>query len=158
MIERVKPWLNTDYERVSKQDKLFMTDSGLMSSILRWKKEQIELHPDRSGKLIETYLFNEISAHIDASGGEYQLFHYRDREKREIDFIVEREDGALLCIEIKAGSVIGNDDFKHLKWFRDNIADNRPFVGLVLYAGEQAGKMEENLWAIPYSQLLSSNP
>ena len=32
----------------------------------------------------------------------YELFHYRDREKREIDLIVERRDQSLLGIEIKA--------------------------------------------------------
>ncbi len=36
LIERVRPWIRTDYERVGKQDKLFMTDSGLMASLLDW--------------------------------------------------------------------------------------------------------------------------
>ncbi|RJP26384.1 MAG: DUF4143 domain-containing protein [Candidatus Omnitrophota bacterium] len=99
-------------------------------------------------------MFNEIAAQVDAGRGEYQLFHYRDREKREIDFLVEREDQALLGIEIKAGSAIGKNDFRHLRWFQDHIAKDRPFIGIVLYAGEQAGVMGENLWAVPYSNLL----
>ena len=59
---------------------------------------------DRSGKLIETIAFNEIMAQIDASDGRHELFHYR--EKREIDFLIESEDTALLGIEIKAGSAV----------------------------------------------------
>ncbi len=154
IVERVKPWTRTDYERVGKQDKLFMTDSGLMTSILGWRDDQVELDPDRSGKLIETFMFNEIAAQVDAGGGEYQLFHYRDREKREIDFLIEREDRALLGIEIKAGSNIRKQDFRHIRWFQDHIAKDRPFTGVVLYAGEQAGVMGDNLWAVPYSNLL----
>jgi predicted AAA+ superfamily ATPase len=62
--------------------------------------DQVRLDPDRSGKLIETFAFNEIAAQIDASDGRYELFHYRDREKREIDFVIESEDNALLGVEI----------------------------------------------------------
>lgn len=150
IVETVKPWIRTDYERVGKQSKLYMTDSGLMSSILRWKEEQVEFDADRSGKLIETFIYNELMAQIDANNGKYELFHYRDREKREIDFLIERDDQALLGIEVKAGSAISTADFKHLKWFKENIAKERPFLGIVLYSGAHVGSMGNNLWAVPF--------
>lgn len=153
IIERVYPFTRTDYERVGKQAKLYMSDSGLMASILRWHIAQVALDSDRSGKLIETFVFNELAAQIDTSDGKYTLFHYRDREKREIDFLIEREDHALLGIEVKAGSVISPADFKHLKWFKENIAKDRSFLGVVLYSGEVGGLMGDNLWAVPFSAL-----
>lgn len=153
IVETVQPWTRTDYERVGKQAKIYMTDSGLMTSILRWNIDQVELDSDRSGKLIETFLFNELAAQVDTNDGKYELFHYRDREQREIDFLIEREDQALLGIEIKASSTIKPGDFKHLKWFKDNIAKNKPFTGIVLYSGEYAGSFGENLWAIPFGFL-----
>jgi predicted AAA+ superfamily ATPase len=153
IVERIYPWTRTDYERVGKQSKIYFTDSGTMSAILRYRFDQIELDADRSGKLIETFLFNELAALIDTSNGKYQLYHYRDREKREIDFLIERDDQALLGIEIKAGSAIGDADFKHLKWFRDNIAKQRPFTGIVLYTGNDAGSMGKQLYALPMSAL-----
>lgn len=153
LVESVSPWTDTDYSRVGKRAKLFMTDCGLMASILRWRMNQVELDADRAGKLIETFVFNEIAAQIDASPGEYELFHYRDREQHEIDFLIEREDHALLGIEVKAGAAISHSDFRHLKWFRDNIANDRPFTGIVLYTGELAGSMGDNLWAVPIGAL-----
>lgn len=153
IVERVEPWTRTDYERVGKQTKLYMTDSGLMSSILRWRLPQVELDSDRSGKLIETFIFNELAAQIDTSNGTYELYHYRDREKRELDFLIEREDQALLGIEVKAGSAISTADFKHLKWFKENIAKKRPFIGIVLYSGALAGSMGDSLWAVPFGTL-----
>lgn len=155
IIERVKPWIRTDYERVGKQSKSFMSDCGLMSSLLGWRMDQVQMDPDRSGKLIETFIFNELAAQVDASGGVYELFHYRDRDKREIDFIIERDDGALLGIEVKAGSSLGKNDFKHLKWFKDNMALNRDFIGIVLYTGEFSVPFGENLWAVPIGTLWS---
>lgn len=153
LVERVHPWTKTDYGRVGKQNKLFMTDSGLMASILGWHLDQVRLNADRVGKLVESFAFNELAAQVDMSDGEYELYHYRDRERREIDFLIEREDGALLGIEIKAAASTKKGDFKHLSWFRDNLAGDRPFVGIVLYAGTFSGSFGDGLWAVPFGAL-----
>lgn len=153
LIERVSPWTKTDYDRVGKQSKLFMVDSGLMTSLLKWQIDQVRLDSDRSGKLVETFAFNEIMAQVDAGDGIYKLFHYRDREKREIDFLIEREDNALLGIEIKAGSAINKRDFKHMAWFKNNIAKKRLFVGIILYTGQFPVSFGNDMWAIPFRLL-----
>ena len=155
LVERIYPWTKTDYARVGKQSRLFMVDSGLMATLLRWKMDQVRFDSDRSGKLMETFAFNEIMAQVDAGDGLYELFHYRDREKREIDFIIEREDNALLGIEIKAGSAVGKNDFNHLKWFQNNIATNQTFTGIILYTGEIPASFGDNLWAVPFGLLWS---
>lgn len=155
LVERVRPWLKTDYERVSKQDKLFMTDTGLMSAILRWRFEKVQLDGERNGKLIETLVFTQLAAQIDAQDEDYQLYHYRDREKREIDFIVENEDGDVLGIEVKAGSVVNKSSFKHLIWFRDNAIKDNDFIGVVLYTGEHTLSFGDGLWAVPINTLWS---
>lgn len=151
IIERVKPWIRTDYDRVGKHSKVFMTDSGLMSSLLGWGMDQVRFDSDRSGKLVETVVFQHLSALIDASFGRYSLYHYRDREKREIDFLVEREDGAMVGFEVKASSSVGKSDFKNLDWFRRNMAKENTFVGVVLYAGEEALPFGNHCWAVPIS-------
>jgi len=116
---------------------------------------QVRLDSDRSGKLIETFAFNEIMAQVDTGDGRYELFHYRDREKREIDFLVEREDNALLGIEIKAGSAIDKNNFKHMKWFQNNLAKNKVFIGIILYTGQFPASFGNNLWAVPFGLLWS---
>lgn len=155
LVERIPPWTRTDYERVGKQTKSFMSDCGLMASVLGWRRDRIGVEDDRVGKCIETLAFNEIAAQIDSNQTGYALFHYRDREKREIDFLVEREDGALLGIEIKAGATIREKDFRHMEWFRDNLAKDRPFVGIILYSGEFSGSFGGGMWAVPFSALWS---
>ena len=156
IVERVFPWTKTDYDRVGKRMKLFMADSGLMSSILSWNMDQVRFDSDRLGKLIETFIFNEIASQVDANEGKYELYHYRDREKREIDFLIEREDQAILGIEVKASSSIHNQNFKHLHWFQENLAKDKPFVGIVLYSGNLPLSFGRNLWAIPISMLWPS--
>lgn len=153
IIEQVEPWTKIDYARVGKQKKLFLTDSGLMSSILGFREKRVRLDPDQAGKLIETFAYNELVAQVDLNGGEYSLYHYRDREKREVDLIVERDDGALLGIEIKAAATISKNDFRHLGWFRKNIAGDQAFTGIVLYAGEHTGSFGDDLWAVPFGAI-----
>lgn len=153
LIERLKPWTRTDYDRVGKQDKLFVADSGLMASLLGWNIDRVRFDTDRSGKLIETLAFHELAAQVDAADGLYDLSHYGDRQKREIDFLIEREDGAMLGIEIKSGSNLGANDFKHLKWFKDTLIKDRPFTGIILYSGEHKASFGEDMLAVPFGAL-----
>jgi predicted AAA+ superfamily ATPase len=153
LVEKVRPWTKTDYGRVGKRPKLFITDSGLMAGILSWKSEQILLDADRLGKLMETFVFCELLAQIDASSGFYEISHYRDREGREIDFLVENEEQAILGVEVKSSSSVQKKDFKHLQWFQENLAKNRPFKGIVFYTGERTLSFGKSLWAVPISML-----
>ena len=155
LVERLPAWTRTDYARAGSKDKLFMTDGGLMATVLDWRFDQIRFDSDRAGKLVETFAFTELAAQIDA-GDTYRLHHYRDWEQREIDFLVERiEDGALIGIEIKAAASAATRDFRHLAWFRDNLAKDRRFIGITLYAGHRAMGFGENLWAVPFGALWS---
>ena len=153
LIERVKAWTRTDYDRVGKHGKLFMADSGLMASLLGWNIDEVRFDGDRSGKLIETFAFNELAAQVDAADGIYELMHYRDRQKREIDFLIEREDGAMIGIEVKSGSKIGAADFKHMRWFKETLAGNRPFTGIILYSGEHMALFGQSMIAAPFGCL-----
>ncbi|MGN6424324.1 MAG: ATP-binding protein [Asticcacaulis sp.] len=152
LVDRVRPWTKTDYARIGKKDKLFMADTGLMASCMGWSLDKVRLNGELNGKLIETFVYTQLAALVDASSGEYTLSHYRDREKREVDFLVENDD-AIVGIEVKAGTNIDADSFKHLKWFKANMAGEKPFYSIVLYSGEYTVSFGEGLWAVPTSAL-----
>lgn len=157
LVERVRPWAKSDYARVSKQDKLVMTDTGLVASLLRWQFDKVRLDADQSGKLVEGFVFAQLAAHIDAQEEMYGLTHYRDREQREIDFVIDTPDGMTIGVEVKAGSAVGLDSFKHLSWFRERMLEkNAPFRGVVLYTGDQVLRFGEHMWAVPMHGLWSS--
>jgi len=153
MFEKVSPWLKTDYERIGKRSKFYATDTGIMTSVLGWNPREVFMSEDRSGKLIETFVFQELAAQIDLENN-YSLFHYRDRTNREIDFLVEREDGALLGIEVKAGHNVCKKDFAPQEWFAENILKNKKsYVGLVLYSGDRTIPFGKNMLAVPTAAL-----
>lgn len=151
LFERVPSWCKTDYARVGKKDKLFMADTGLMVSLLSWNLDEVMLNPDRAGKLVETLVYHELSIQSEIYGA--KIYHYRDRENREIDFIIESEDEQIACIEVKSGSAISKSDFKHIEWFRDNIVKDRNIVTIILYSGEDTLSFGDGLLAVPLASL-----
>ena len=152
LCECVEAWTGTDYARIGKRPKWYMCDTGLMAAMLNWRTKDIELDPDKSGKIVETFVFTELAAQIDLSG-DYSLYQYRDIDNREIDFVVEDADGNLAGIEVKAGSGVGKNDFRHLAWFRDHLAKGRRFVGIVLYSGSETLSFGNGMLAVPMSVL-----
>jgi predicted AAA+ superfamily ATPase len=153
IIEELAPWTYTDYEYVRRKDKIFMGDSGLMTSLLGWDLDAVITDSDRMGKLIETFIFNELFAQIHMQKNIFGIYHYRDREQREIDFIIEQAEGILVGIEVKSGSNVAPDDFNHLKWFEENCAKGRQFRGIVLYNGVNRFNLGKRFAAIPLSAL-----
>lgn len=153
LIDRVPAWTRGDYERVGRKDKLFMADSGLMASVLNWRVEEVVQNADRIGKLIETFVYNQIASLVDLND-DCRLYHYRDREKREIDFVIEREsDGAILAVEVKAALSVKGDDFQHIRWFAENMTGKRPFTGIVLYSGKEVFSFGDGMKAVPMSAM-----
>lgn len=153
IVERIPPWRKTDYDRIGRQDKIFMADTGMMSALLGWRILSLASDSDKLGKAFETFVYNELIAQIDSAEDTYHLYHYRDREKREIDFLIEHQDGKILAVEVKSGLTIKKSDFKHIEWFRQNLVKDKTVIGLILYTGNDIIPFGANLWAIPYSCL-----
>ena len=58
-----------------------------------------------------------------------------------------------MAIEVKGGSNIGKEDFKHIKWFKQNLAKNRNVKGIVLYSGEDTLPFGQDMLAVPTASL-----
>lgn len=150
LADRVPAWTGSDYGWVGKRPKWVAADAGLMANLLGWNEEEVYLDGGRSGKFVETWAYQQLAALAEAEGG-YAIWHYRDAKKREIDWLVEREDGALLGVEVKAGAV-GSEDFRHLRWFGEHAAKG-PFTGVVLYGGREVLRYGEGYYAVPLGAL-----
>ena len=151
LFDEVEPWTKSEYSRIGKRSKYFAADPSLAANLLGWKEDEVYLDDDKSGKIVETWVHHELAALADSVGG-CAISQYRDSDKREVDFLVEDESGALLGIEVKAGSGVGDSDFKHLRWFRDNLARGR-FVGIVLHSGRETARFGSSLFAVPLGAL-----
>lgn len=153
LIDYLEQWTMTDYRRTRKKPRIFLPDSGLTSSLLNWRKRTIRDNHLALGKLFEMLVYSELSSQVDASDHVFEMFHYRDGDQREIDFVIEHEDGGLIGIEVKASTRAVIQDFRHLKWFKQKFAKDRPFVGILLYAGKVTGRYDNDMWIVPIEKM-----
>jgi predicted AAA+ superfamily ATPase len=98
-------------------------------------------------------VFNELAVQT-SLGRENVLYHYRDRQQHEIDFIVQNSRGNILGIEVKAGSRVSlKEDARHLLFFKNQLASDQAFTGVVLYTGQDTLPLEKNIFAVPLACL-----
>ena len=80
-----------------------------------------------------------------------RLYHYQ-REREDIDFVLENRAGEIAAIEVKARASLQSIDWKWLAALRDARGE-RFKSGIVIYAGEQTIPLGDRLWAVPYAGL-----
>ncbi len=80
------------------------------------------------------------------------LFHYRDKQQRETDVILERHGGEVVGIEVKASATPTGADFAGLRYLRDKLGA-RFKAGALIYTGADTLPFGDRLAAVPLSGL-----
>lgn len=97
----LEPYYNNIMKRAVKTPKIYFLDTGLAAYLTKWKTSEVLEAGTMSGNFFENYVIVEIVKSYYNSGElRPPLYFYRDKEKREIDIIIE-ENGKLYPIEIK---------------------------------------------------------
>jgi predicted AAA+ superfamily ATPase len=87
-------------KRAVKMPKLHFLDTGLAAHILKWNNPQTLEAGALSGPLFESWVFSEIYKSYLNDGKEPPLSYYRDKQKHEIDVLIQQDD-CVLPVEIK---------------------------------------------------------
>ena len=107
-----------------------------------------------AGGLFEGFVAGELRRQLVWSQTEASLFHFRDRDGREVDLVLESRDRRVAGIELKAAGAVSRDDFRGLGFLRDKLG-SRFSLGVVLYTGRDPLPFGDRMWALPYSALWS---
>lgn len=79
--------------------------------------------------------------------------HFRtSKGDREIDLIVQDQDGGIVAIEVKLTANVTDDDVRHLTWFRDQLPDDVVDL-VVLNTGTRAYRRPDGVAVIPLALL-----
>ena len=149
-IHLLKPYHENIGKTFIKSPKVYLTDSGIASHILGIRDEK-DLETSRyKGDVYETFVFAELLKHITYSQHIMDFFYYRTQDKKEIDFIIKRQE-KILAIEVKSSYSVQASDFKHIVDFQKRSAYE--VTGLVLYHGDKVVGFGENLFAVPLGAL-----
>lgn len=153
LIRRLPAWHSSRSKRLVKATKLHVCDSGLAAALAGLRPELWNSERTRFGHLLESFVVQQIMSMGAWHDGELRFGHYRDKDKMEVDLIIERGE-AVWGIEVKAANTVHAADGKGLSRLAEVSGQNFR-GGLVLYGGDILLPLEPslNIRAVPISQL-----
>ena len=113
IVYLLQPYTNNLTSRLVKTPKLYFLDTGLCSYLTRWPTPETLESGAMNGAFFETWCISEIlKTYWNEGTADPKFFFYRDKEKKEIDLLIETEDG-ISPVEFKKSSMPKADDVKH---------------------------------------------
>ena len=152
MIYQLPAWSGNLSKRLIKTPKLYINDTGLLSHLIGFEADKIYSDSMSWGRLLENFVLNELLKQASWSRYKLSLYHFRSVSGQEVDFIIERSDGKLIAVEVKATAKINASDFNNIKAFADETG-NKFVRGTVLYTGKESIPFAKNMYAMPIESL-----
>ena len=101
IVYLLEPYYNNIMKRAVKTPKIYFLDTGLAAYLTKWKNKDVLEAGSMAGNFFENFVIVEIIKTFYNCGQlRPPIYFYRDKEKREIDLIIE-QNGILYPIEIK---------------------------------------------------------
>ncbi|MCK4447999.1 MAG: ATP-binding protein [Candidatus Marinimicrobia bacterium] len=152
LIQLVPAWYRNISKRLIKSPKLYINDTGLLSHLLGLDRHQLLNYPDNLEPILENYVMNELVKQSTWCDTEPKLFYYRTAKGKEVDFVLENNQGKIVGIEVKSSNSVDTNDFKGLKDLSETAGDQ--FVnGVVLYFGANVIPFGKKYFALPINAL-----
>lgn len=111
LVYILQPYSNNITNRIVKTPKVYFMDTGLACYLTGWKTPETLETGAMNGAFFETYVVSEIIKSYWHNGKNPNIYFYRDKDKKEIDLILE-ENGTLYPLEIKKKSNPTTEDIK----------------------------------------------
>ena len=156
LVHRLPAWGKSLRARAVATPKLHVADSGLAARLLRLSPGKLARLEATSlqefGHLFETFVVSEILKQVSWMEGVASCGHWRTHDGAEVDLVVERDDGGIVGIEVKAGSRVLDKDLTGLRILKDELGDAL-VAGAVLHTGHRAYTVEERIHVLPADRL-----
>ncbi|MEI9885096.1 MAG: ATP-binding protein [Rhizomicrobium sp.] len=152
LIAQIPPWSRNIGKRLVKSPKLYFTDTALLCHQLGVGLGGLQRqNPGLFGRILENFVATELTKQVGMLG-DGALFHFRSHDNREVDFVVERRNGTLIGIEVKASESVTVEDFAGLKALKA-YAQNGFRRGIVFYRGTDVVPFADDMVALPLETL-----
>ena len=140
--------------RVKQSEKRHFCDPSLACAVLRLTTERLVGDLNFMGFLFEELVERDLRVYAASFGA--QLMHYQDYSNRELDAVIEMENGDWAAVEIKLGAAQEDAAAANLLAIRDAIAKEpkgRPQKSLIVVLGcsAAADTRPDGVHAVPVS-------
>jgi predicted AAA+ superfamily ATPase len=152
LISTLQPWYTNALKRVTKTPKLHFLDSGLLAATRGLNFDRVKKNRGEFGAVLESFVFSEVLKLMTGSDLRLTPYHFRDQQLHEVDIVLERDDGMIVGIEVKAAATVNSTDFAGLRTLAEACKDRFAF-GVVLYDSADLVPFGDKLAAVPLSSL-----
>ena len=114
----IQPYFNNTTKRLLKTPKFYFMDTGLCCYLTKWSNPDVLERGAMAGLMLESYVVSEIVKSYIHNGLSGRFYYYKDKEKREIDLLIE-QSGKLHPIEIKKMTSLRNSGFKGFDFLKN---------------------------------------
>lgn len=142
----LQPWSRNTKKRLVKSPKVHFLDPGVLRAILQ-KKGELDGHQ------FESAIVSEIFKQLKTAEIAAQAYHLRTSDGREVDLLLEMEDG-YIAIEIKQSNTVRSVDGRHLRGLEDLL--DKPILHKYILSNDPIIKdFGDDIKAVPAVQFLT---
>ncbi|MBU6401106.1 MAG: ATP-binding protein [Verrucomicrobia bacterium] len=152
LVYRLPAWSPNLGKRLVKAPKLHLVDTGLACHLIGADAQRLKDDRALFGKLLETFVVTEIRKQLSWTDPQTSLYHYRTATGSEVDLVMEKPNGSVAAVEVKASATVTGADVVALRQLRDQLG-KKFAAGIVLYLGDQTLPAGEKLWVMPLPAL-----
>lgn len=152
VVDQLAPWHSNRLSRLIKTQKLHLGDTGVACALLGLDATALYRDRDMLGQLTETFVFQELRRLASGRGEDIRFCHYRDKDKVEVDIVLERGAREVVGVEVKAGATVRSADFRGLRKLQKSVG-KRFACGVVLYDGESTTTFSDGMYAVSIREL-----
>ena len=148
LVRIIHTYQNNIIKRAIKTPKIFFMDTGLLCYLTGWNSPEVLRNGAMSGSIFETFVVSEIlKSYSNAGRGTDGIYYYRDKDKKEIDLLIENGN-TIHPVEIKKSGSVKKDWIKNFSVL-DKIPGKQVGRGAVICLAEKRLPINENVDALP---------
>ena len=148
LVHILHTFSNNAIKRAIKTPKIYFMDTGLLCYLAGWKTVESAQNGAMSGSIFETFVVSEIlKSYMNAGRDTDHIYYYRDKDKREIDIVIDA-DSVIYPVEIKKSATVSNE------WSADmnalnSVQDRTVARGVVICLADHKINVSESVKALP---------
>ena len=144
--------MSNKLKRMTHMPKIIFMDTGLCAYLAGWEDARSLQLSSVAGHYLETFIVSELIKSYNALGKKLIISYYRDKEKNEIDLIIEKNN-TLYPYEIKKTS---NPTVSMIKNFNKlNNANKNIGNGGIICCYDKLMHIDDNNYIIPISSVIN---
>jgi predicted AAA+ superfamily ATPase len=152
-IVLLEPWFSNRTKSVIKSPKLYISDTGVLCSLLNIRSVESMMRSPMAPAIWETFVFAQLRHREAQAGRMNSIFFWRDRT-REVDFVVDTGGGRVELHEAKWTELPAKGDTINLRFLQDAFGSSRISSANVICRTRKSYPLDPDYRALSVQELI----